>query len=154
MNFTLDSSVVDVQWSPLSSLIFSAIDSSGQIYFFNLKANENKEVKKDNYMQSVKSQNQSGQKDLRLTRLSFNEHYQIMLVSDDTGGLNVYLPNPKLLITQDADDKGKKKDDEDKDKLDLSLKVLNVPGVKLEKKRKRKSDDEDLAGSGDRKSVV
>jgi len=31
MNFTLDASVVDVQWSPLSSLIFAAIDSSGKI---------------------------------------------------------------------------------------------------------------------------
>lgn len=50
-------------------------------------------------MQSVKTQNNSGQRDLRLTRLSFNEEYQIMLVSDDSGGLNVYLPNPRLLIT-------------------------------------------------------
>jgi len=48
MNFTLDASVVDVQWSPLSSLIFAAIDSSGKIYFFNLKSDQNKEVKHDN----------------------------------------------------------------------------------------------------------
>jgi len=31
MNFTLNASVVDVQWSPLSSLIFAAIDSIGDI---------------------------------------------------------------------------------------------------------------------------
>jgi len=31
MNFTLNASVVDVQWSPLSSLIFAAIDSIGNI---------------------------------------------------------------------------------------------------------------------------
>jgi len=61
-----------------------------------------------------------------------------MLVSDDSGGLNVYLPNPKLLITQDTDDKKKKKDDDDKDKLDLSLKVLNIPGVTLEKKERER----------------
>lgn len=98
-------------------------------------------------MSSVKTQNQSGQRDLRLTRISFNEDYRIMLVSDDSGGLNVYLPNPRLLITHDDDDKGKKKDDDDKDKLDLSNKVLNIPGLKLEKTRKRKKADDDMGGT-------
>jgi len=40
-----------------------------------------------------------------------------MLVSDDSGGLNVYLPNPKLLITTEEETK-KKSDDDEKDKLD------------------------------------
>lgn len=69
-----------------------------------------------------------------------------MLVSDDSGGLNVYLPNPKLLITGEDDDKKKKKDDDDKDKLDYSNKLLNIPGVKLEKTRKRKKVDEGMEG--------
>jgi len=41
-------------------------------------------------MQSVKaSQQSSTQRDMRLTRISLNEDFQIMLVSDDQGGLNV-----------------------------------------------------------------
>lgn len=48
MNFSLEGSVVDVRWSPLSSLIFAAIDNTGQISFFNLKQNENKFVHQDN----------------------------------------------------------------------------------------------------------
>lgn len=48
MNFTLGGSVVDVRWSPLSSLIFAAIDNTGFISFFNLKKNENKNVHDDN----------------------------------------------------------------------------------------------------------
>lgn len=73
MNFTLGGSVVDVQWSPLSSLIFTAIDNTGIIYFFNLKSDENKQCHKDNYINTVKTTNQSGQREIRLTRLSLNE---------------------------------------------------------------------------------
>jgi dynein intermediate chain 1 len=120
MNFTLDGSVVDVRWSPLSSLIFAAIDNTGYIYFFNLKQNENKQVHQDNYINTVKSSQGGGQREIHLTRLSFNEEYKIMLVSDDSGGLNVYLPHPKLLVTGDDDESQKKKkgEGEEKEKLD------------------------------------
>jgi hypothetical protein len=67
-----------------------------------------------------------------------------MLVSDDTGGLNVYLPHPNLLITGDDDAQGaKKKEGEDKEKLDYTGKLLNIPGVYLQKAQRRKKNDDD-----------
>lgn len=145
MNFTLDGSVVDVRWSPLSSLIFAAIDNTGYIYFFNLKQNENKQVHQDNQINTVKSSQGGGQREIHLTRLSFNEEYKIMLVSDDSGGLNVYLPHPKLLVTGEDDDGQKKKkgDGEEKEKLDYTGKLLNIPGVQLNKVTRRKKNNED-----------
>jgi len=66
-----------------------------------------------------------------------------MLVSDDTGGLNVYLPHPSLLITGDEDTGVKKKEGEDREKLEYTGKVLNIPGVYLQKAQRRKKNDDD-----------
>lgn len=50
------------------------------------------------------------------------------------------------MIASDDDDKKKKNNDDEKDKLDYSNKVLNIPGLKLEKVRKRKKADDDMGG--------
>lgn len=67
-----------------------------------------------------------------------------MLVSDDSGGLNVYLPHPKLLITGEDQESKKKGTEEDKEKLDLTGKTLNIPGVQLQKVGRRKKADDDM----------
>lgn len=69
-----------------------------------------------------------------------------MLVSDDSGGLNVYLPHPKLLVTGEDEDGQKKKkgEGEEKEKLDQTGKLLNIPGVQLNKvTRRKKNNDEE-----------
>lgn len=51
------------------------------------------------------------------------------------------------MITYEEDSNKKKKDDEDSNKLDYSNKLLNIPGIKLEKTRKRKKVDDAMEGN-------
>ena len=85
MSFDLGNSVGDVNWSPHSSTVFSAITSDGKVHLFDLIENKTDSLCAQKIVKRAK-----------LTHLRFNSKESVLIVGDDKGGVNSLKLSPNL----------------------------------------------------------
>jgi len=85
ISFDLGNSVADVCWSPFSSTVFAAITSDGKVHVFDLAQNKHEPLCEQRVAKRAK-----------LTRICFNERHPIVIVGDDSGGINSLKLSPNL----------------------------------------------------------
>jgi dynein intermediate chain 1 len=102
ISFDLGNAVGDVCWSPYSSTVFAAVTNDGKVYVFDLAQNKHEPLCEQRVLKRAK-----------LTRICFNERFPIIIVGDDSGGINSLKLSPnlrKLLIESSNTDKEVKGD--------------------------------------------
>lgn len=72
--FDLGSLVGDVAWAPYSSTVFAAVTSDGRVHVFDLFINK---------YEALCNQVVVTKKKTKLTHISFNPKYPIIIVGDD-----------------------------------------------------------------------
>lgn len=87
MSFDLAQAVGDVAWAPYSSTCFAAVTSDGFVHVYDLNVNRNERVC---YQKIVKR--------AKLTHISFNDGFPVVLIGDDRGGVNSMKLSPNLRI--------------------------------------------------------
>lgn len=85
ISFDLGNSVGDVNWSPHSSTVFSAITSDGKVHLFDLFENKTDPLCSQKIVKRAK-----------LTHLQFNSKDCVLIVGDDKGGVNSLKLSPNL----------------------------------------------------------
>lgn len=96
MSFDLAQAVGDVAWAPYSSTCFAAVTSDGLVHVYDLNVNRNERVC---YQKIVKR--------AKLTHISFNDTFPVVLIGDDRGGVNSMKLSPNLRLTLGGEvDKG------------------------------------------------
>lgn len=79
--FDLNSSVGDVKWAPYSSTVLSAVTSEGKIFVFDINVNKYKPI----CVQQVVPR-----KNVKLTRIAFNQKIPFIIAGDDKYGNILY----------------------------------------------------------------
>lgn len=72
--FDLGSSVGDVKWAPYSSTVLAAVTTDGKVFVFDINVNKYK---------PICSQQVVARKNIKLTRISFNQKIPFIIVGDD-----------------------------------------------------------------------
>lgn len=72
--FDLGASVGDVKWAPYSSTVLAAVTSDGKVFVFDINVNKYKPI----CVQQVVAR-----KNVRLTRIAFNQKIPFINVGDD-----------------------------------------------------------------------
>lgn len=72
--FDLGSPVGDVAWAPYSSTVFAAVTADGRVHVYDLSVNK---------YEPLCNQLVLAKKKTKLTHLSFNPKYSIIIVGDD-----------------------------------------------------------------------
>lgn len=85
MSFDLGNTVGDVCWSSYSSTVFAAVTSDGKVYVFDLAQNKLEPLCEQRVVKRAK-----------LTRICFNQRFPIIIVGDDSGGINSLKLSPNL----------------------------------------------------------
>ena len=97
MSFDLGNAVGDVCWSPYSSTVFAAVTNDGKVQVFDLAQNKHEPLCEQKVVKRAK-----------LTSICFNNNESIVIVGDDSGGVNSLKLSPnlrKLLVAVDKDGK-------------------------------------------------
>jgi len=70
--------ITDIQWSPMCSTVFGAVTNSGRIEIWDLSFSVLDPIIVHQVM------------DRKLTCINFSKHYPVVLISDDSGNVNIY----------------------------------------------------------------
>eukprot|EP00921_Rhytidocystis_pertsovi_P001540 GHVQ01002626.1.p1 GENE.GHVQ01002626.1~~GHVQ01002626.1.p1 ORF type:complete len:681 (-),score=60.07 GHVQ01002626.1:2414-4456(-) len=95
MTFDLAQAVGDVAWAPYSSTVFTAITSDGIVHVYDLHVNRHERICDQKVVKKAK-----------LTHVSFNNEYPIIIVGDDRGGVNCLKLSPNLRKTAEPQSDG------------------------------------------------
>jgi len=85
--FDLNSAVGDVAWAPYSSTVFAAVTADGKVHVFDLNVNK---------YEAICEQLVTPKKKTKLTHISFNQEYPIVIVGDDRGYVTCLKLSPNL----------------------------------------------------------
>ncbi|CAF1129899.1 unnamed protein product, partial [Didymodactylos carnosus] len=85
--YDLGSAVGDVMWAPYSSTVFAACTADGKVYVFDLNVNKYEPIAEPIVVQKKRT---------KLTHITFNEHYPILLAGDDRGNVISLKLSPNL----------------------------------------------------------
>ena len=84
-SFDLGQAVGDIDWSPVSSSVFGAVNADGNLFVYDLEVNRYKEATCQKV--AVKG---------KLTKVTFNAVEPVILVGDDRGGVSCLKLSPNL----------------------------------------------------------
>jgi dynein intermediate chain 1 len=76
--YDLGSAVGDVAWAPYSSTVFAACTADGKVYVFDLNVNKYEPLTEQIVVQKKRT---------KLTHITFNQRYPILLAGDDRGNV-------------------------------------------------------------------
>jgi len=95
MTFDLGNSVGDINWSPYSSTVFSAVSSDGKVHVFDMMENKHEALCEQKVVKRA-----------RLTHCRFNLKDYMLIVGDDRGGVNALKlsPNLRKVVTSQNED--------------------------------------------------
>ncbi|XP_030833317.1 dynein intermediate chain 2, ciliary isoform X1 [Strongylocentrotus purpuratus] len=85
--FDLGSAVGDVAWAPYSSTVFAAVTADGKVHVFDLNLNKYEPICEQAVVQKKKT---------KLTHVTFNPNFPILLVGDDRGYISSLKLSPNL----------------------------------------------------------
>lgn len=85
--FDLNSAVGDVAWAPYSSTVFAAVTTDGKVHVYDLNVNK---------YEAICEQLVTPKKKTKLTHISFNTEYPIIIVGDDRGYVTCLKLSPNL----------------------------------------------------------
>jgi len=85
--FDLNSPVGDVAWAPYSSTVFAAVTADGKVHVYDLNINKYEALSEQAVVQKKKT---------KLTHISFNPIYPIIIVGDDRGYVTSLKLSPNL----------------------------------------------------------
>ncbi|CAF3422901.1 unnamed protein product [Rotaria socialis] len=85
--YDLGSPVGDVVWAPYSSTVFAACTADGKVYVFDLNVNKYEPLCEQMVVQKKRT---------KLTHITFNQHYPILLAGDDRGNVTSLKLSPNL----------------------------------------------------------
>ena len=85
--YDLGSPVGDVVWAPYSSTVFAACTADGKVYVFDLNVNKYEALAEQTVVQKKRT---------KLTHITFNQHYPILLAGDDRGNIISLKLSPNL----------------------------------------------------------
>ena len=85
--YDLGSPVGDVAWAPYSSTVFAACTADGKLYVFDLNVNKYEPLTEQIVVQKKRT---------KLTHITFNQHYPIILAGDDRGNVTSLKLSPNL----------------------------------------------------------
>ncbi|CAF2123128.1 unnamed protein product [Rotaria magnacalcarata] len=85
--YDLGSPVGDVIWAPYSSTVFAACTADGKVYVFDLNVNKYEPLCEQMVVQKKRT---------KLTHITFNQHYPILLAGDDRGNITSLKLSPNL----------------------------------------------------------
>lgn len=85
--YDLGSPVGDVVWAPYSSTVFAACTADGKVYVFDLNVNKYEPLCEQIVVQKKRT---------KLTHITFNQHYPILLAGDDRGNIISLKLSPNL----------------------------------------------------------
>jgi len=85
--YDLGSAVGDVVWAPYSSTVFAACTADGKVYVFDLNVNKYEPLTEQIVVQKKRT---------KLTHISFNQRYPILLAGDDRGNVISLKLSPNL----------------------------------------------------------
>ena len=77
----------DVAWAPYSSTVFAACTADGKLYVFDLNVNKYEPLTEQIVVQKKRT---------KLTHITFNQHYPIILAGDDRGNVTSLKLSPNL----------------------------------------------------------
>eukprot|EP01135_Chromosphaera_perkinsii_P007948 Nk52_evm20s1073 gene=Nk52_evmTU20s1073 len=96
-SFDLNNAVGDVSWAPYSSTVFAAVTSDGKVHVYDLNCNKYEAICEQAVVRKAK-----------LTHLSFNPHYPVLIVGDDRGSVTALKLSPNLRKRISGDEKAVK----------------------------------------------
>ncbi len=85
--YDLGSAVGDVVWAPYSSTVFAACTADGKVYVFDLNVNKYEPLAEQMVVQKKRT---------KLTHITFNQRYPILLAGDDRGNITSLKLSPNL----------------------------------------------------------
>ncbi len=85
--YDLGSAVGDVAWAPYSSTVFAACTADGKVYVFDLNVNKYEPLTEQIVVQKKRT---------KLTHITFNQRYPILLAGDDRGNVTTLKLSPNL----------------------------------------------------------
>ncbi len=85
--YDLSSAVGDAVWAPYSSTVFAACTADGKVYVFDLNVNKYEPLAEQIVVQKKRT---------KLTHITFNQHYPILLAGDDRGNVTSLKLSPNL----------------------------------------------------------
>ncbi len=85
--YDLGSAVGDVAWAPYSSTVFAACTADGKVYVFDLNVNKYEPLTDQIVVQKKRT---------KLTHITFNQRYPILLAGDDRGNVTTLKLSPNL----------------------------------------------------------
>ena len=77
----------DAAWAPYSSTVFAAVTADGKVFVFDLNVNKYEPICEKLVVQKKKT---------KLTHISFNATYPIIVVGDDRGNVTSLKLSPNL----------------------------------------------------------
>jgi dynein intermediate chain 1 len=85
--YDLGSAVGDVVWAPYSSTVFAACTADGKVFIFDLNVNKYEPLAEQIVVQKKRT---------KLTHITFNPLYPILLAGDDRGNVTSLKLSPNL----------------------------------------------------------
>ncbi|CAF3800983.1 unnamed protein product, partial [Adineta steineri] len=85
--YDLGSAVGDVNWAPYSSTVFAACTADGKVFVFDLNVNKYEPLTEQIVVQKKRT---------KLTHITFNHQFPILLAGDDRGNITTLKLSPNL----------------------------------------------------------
>ncbi|CAF1321001.1 unnamed protein product [Adineta steineri] len=85
--YDLGSAVGDVNWAPYSSTVFAACTADGKVFVFDLNVNKYEPLTEQIVVQKKRT---------KLTHITFNQQFPIVLAGDDRGNITTLKLSPNL----------------------------------------------------------